>query len=111
MNRKKLDQLKARHAHLHRNSAKTGDLVDLATSLGRKAVKRGKHPMYESEPFPNLFALSIPFHGGAADVAIGTKRSILTQLEDDLSEWEGRLRGEDYGGNENNQDEDDQDNE
>jgi hypothetical protein len=49
--------------------------------------------MWESEQF-DLFALSIPDHGGK-DLAIGTQRSILNQLEDDVLAWEERLSGED----------------
>jgi hypothetical protein len=49
--------------------------------------------MWESTEFDDLFVLSIPHHGGR-DLAPGTKKSILDQLEDDLLAWEERL-GED----------------
>jgi hypothetical protein len=89
MTRKKLDEIKARHAHIWRlNTAKSVDLVGLAIQLGRQRVKRGKHPMWESNPFPFLQALSIPVHGGSGDLKKGTKNSILTQLEEDIAEWD-----------------------
>lgn len=50
--------------------------------------------MWESEAFIELYALSIPDHGGR-DLAIGTKNSILDQLEDDILAWEERLGDED----------------
>ena len=50
-------------------------------------MKRGKEPMYESEPFPQLRALSIPNHKGK-DMAPGTRNSILNQLEEDADAWD-----------------------
>jgi len=49
--------------------------------------------MWVSSEFPTLFPLSIPHHGGR-DLAIGTQRSILDQLEDDVLAWEGKLENE-----------------
>lgn len=46
--------------------------------------------MWESTQFPHLFVLSIPYHSGR-DIPIGTKKSILDQLEDDIFEWEQLL--------------------
>ena len=46
--------------------------------------------MWVSDPFPHLFVLSIPDHGGR-DIPIGTKKSILDQLEEDIFEWEQLL--------------------
>jgi hypothetical protein len=40
--------------------------------------------------FDELFPLSIPRHGGR-DLSVGTQRSILDQLEDDVLAWEVRL--------------------
>ncbi len=54
--------------------------------------------MWESTEFPDLFVLSIPHHGGK-DLALGTKRSILDLLEDDMLAWEERI--EDGDGEEN----------
>lgn len=52
--------------------------------------------MWESTEF-DLYPLSIPRHGGR-DLAIGTKRSILDQLEDDVQAWEQRLLEEEDEG-------------
>ena len=62
----------------------------MAKRLGRKKVKRGSEPMWENKEFPDLFVLSIPDHGGR-DLAVGTKNSILDQLEDDIAAWEARF--------------------
>jgi hypothetical protein len=67
-------------------------------------VKRGKEPMWESTEFDELYPLSIPHHGGR-DLAIGTKNSILDQLEGDVCAWEARLaddEDEEDGGEEQN---------
>ncbi|MBV9636642.1 MAG: type II toxin-antitoxin system HicA family toxin [Methylobacteriaceae bacterium] len=58
-------------------------------------VKRGKEPMWESAEFDELYVLAIPRHGNR-DLAPGTKKSILDQLEDDVLAWEERL-GDDEG--------------
>ena len=56
-----------------------------------QAVKRGKHPRDESDPFPHLYPLSIPFHGGSAGNIIpqraemvGTVRSFDPAIRDML---------------------------
>jgi len=61
--------------------------------------------MWESTEF-DLFVLSIPHHGGR-DLAPGTKKSILDQLEDDLLAWEERL-GEDERVEDEGEDDDDE---
>jgi hypothetical protein len=93
MSRKKLDQLKRELEQMRRSPQNARALQGLAKRLGRKPVKRGKEPMWESPEFADLYALSIPDHGGR-DLAIGTKNSILNQLEDDILAWEERLEGE-----------------
>ncbi len=70
-------------------------LEKLAAQLGRKRVKRGKEPIWESADF-NLFPLAIPHHGGK-DLPPGTKNSVLNQLEDDILAWEEELSEEDDG--------------
>ena len=50
--------------------------------------------MWLSEEFPDLYVLSIPDHGGK-DLSIGTRNSILNQLEDDILAWEEALPVED----------------
>ena len=52
-----------------------------------------------STEFDTLFPLAIPHHGGR-DLTIGTKNSILSQLELDIVEWEQRLDEEDGDSNE-----------
>jgi hypothetical protein len=75
---------------LRRSPQKPATLESLAGRLGRKLVKRGKEPMWENIEFDELFPLSIPRHGGR-DLSVGTQRSILDQLEDDVLAWEVRL--------------------
>jgi hypothetical protein len=90
MNRKKLNKVKRELIQLRRSPQKAATLESLAGRLGRKLVKRGKEPMWENVEFDELFPLSIPRHGGR-DLSVGTKRSILDQLEDDVLAWEVRL--------------------
>jgi hypothetical protein len=95
MNRKRLDKLKREIALARRSPQKAADLERFARRLGRRSVKkRGKEPMWESAEFDDLFVLSIPHHGGR-DLAPGTQRSILDQLEDDILAWEEKLNDED----------------
>jgi len=91
MNSKSLNRLKRRHVAL-RNGADIPRrvLVNLAKALGRKPSPSGKEPMYVSEFFP-IRPLSIPAHRMVKEY---TAKSILNQLEEDISHWEDRLRGE-----------------
>lgn len=93
MNLKRLTKLKRELDALSRGQAKAGELESLAIRLGRKQVKRGKEPVWESEAFPILFPLSIPHHGGR-DIPVGTRRSILRQLLEDIEAWEFALTGQ-----------------
>lgn len=94
MDRKKLQTLKRELLALRRSPQKARALERFAGKLGRKKVKRGKEPMWESAEFGELFVLSIPHHGGSGDLPHGTKMSILDQLEDDVLAWEERLDAE-----------------
>ena len=87
MTRKKLKALWRKLDELRRSPHKAIAVQRFARQLGRRKVKRGKEPNWESDAFPNLRPLSIPDHGGK-DLSIGTKNSILNQLEDDLICWE-----------------------
>jgi hypothetical protein len=71
---------------------RAADIEALAIELGRKRRrgKRSKEPTWISKEFDDLFPLAIPHHGGR-DLTIGTKNSILSQLELDIAEWERRL--------------------
>jgi len=46
--------------------------------------------MWVSTEFPKLPPLSIPDHGGK-DYPPGTRKSILNQLEDDITAWDERI--------------------
>ena len=107
MNAKQLDRIKREVAEARRAPRNATALERLAGRLGRRLVKRGKHPMWESEMFNDLFALSIPHHGGK-DLPTGTKNRILDQLGDDILAWEETLpRGEDDEEGHKNEGEDD----
>jgi hypothetical protein len=90
MTRKRLAKLKRELAERRRSPQKARDLERLAQKLGRKKVKRGAEPMWESTEFSELFVLSIPHHG-SRDLAIGTQNSILDQLEEDVVAWDARI--------------------
>jgi hypothetical protein len=92
MNRKRLNKLKRRLLHFRNSTARAADIEALATELGRRKRKgkRSKEPTWVSTEFGNLFPLAIPHHG-SRDLTIGTKNSILSQLELDIAEWERRL--------------------
>jgi hypothetical protein len=92
MNRKRLNKLKRQLFQLRRTSVRAADVEALAIELGRmkRKGKRSKEPTWVSTEFGNLFPLAIPHHG-SRDLTIGTKNSILSQLELDIAEWEQRL--------------------
>ena len=92
MNSKRLNKLKCRLLQLRHASVRAADIETLATELGRRKRKgkRSKEPTWVSTEFDNLFPLAIPHHG-SRDLTIGTKNSILNQLELDIAEWEQRL--------------------
>lgn len=93
MKRNKLDKLKREGERLRRSAANAEALQKYAKSLGRKLAKRGKEPTWLNKEFPTLRPLSIPDHGGK-DLAIGTKNSILNQLEDDQIAWDEKITSE-----------------
>jgi hypothetical protein len=90
MNRKRLTKLRAQLEQMRLSPQRAASLEGLAGKLGRKPVKRGKEPTWESEEFSDLRPLSIPHHGGR-DLALGTRNSILNQLEDDVNAWDMKL--------------------
>ncbi len=95
MNARKLGRLRSRLAEMRRSPQRARALESLARQLGRQRAKRGKEPMWESAGF-GLFPLAIPHHGGR-DLPVGTKNSILNQLEEDILAWEEELSEEDDG--------------
>ena len=92
MNSNRLNKLKRWLLQLRHASVRTANIETLATELGRRKRKgkRSKEPTWVSTEFDNLFPLAIPHHG-SRDLTIGTKNSILNQLELDIAEWEQRL--------------------
>ena len=95
MNAKKLGKIRNRLVEMRLSPQGARALEKLAGQLGRKSVKRGKEPMWESGDF-NLWPLAIPRHGGR-DLSVGTKNSVLDQLEEDIFAWEEKLSEEDDG--------------
>lgn len=93
MNRKKLKKLSRELARLRRAPQRAQALESLAQALGRKLDNRGKEPVWVSTEFNDLRPVSIPHHG-SSDVSIGTKNSILDQLEDDILAWDMILKEE-----------------
>jgi len=91
MNLNGLNRLKRRHVAF-RNGADIPRrlLVNLAKALGRKPSPAGKEPMYVSEFFP-IRPLAIPSHQMVKEY---TAKSILNQLEEDISHWEEYLKEE-----------------
>jgi hypothetical protein len=101
MTPKKLDKLRGEILQRRRAPQKAADLEGIARRLGRKRINRGKHPMWESQDFPKLYVLSIPDHG-SKDLPVGTRNSILDQLEDDILAWEELIQAEEEHENDNN---------
>ena len=95
MDQNKLQKLRKELADLRRSPQRARALESLAKRLGRKLVKRGKHPMWESTEFDWLFPLSIPHH--RKDLPQKTRKSILDQLDTDIDAWDERLLEEDDG--------------
>ena len=93
MNRSKLEKIKREIRQLRRSPQKAVALERLAKRLGRKSVKRGKEPVWESQALDEVFAVAIPRHG-TRDLAPGTQRNILDALEEDVLVWEERLPNE-----------------
>ena len=89
MTRAKLRKLIAVHGALRRKGGVSArELQDLATGLGRtKFTGRGKEPTWINPELPELRPLSIPDHGNARDLKIGTKNNILSQLQEDIDAW------------------------
>jgi predicted RNA binding protein YcfA (HicA-like mRNA interferase family) len=91
MTRRKLAALKREVSACRNTQVKAKTLISLARRLGRKKENRGKEPTYVSLKFPDLPPLAIPAHGGK-DLRLGTMRSIVSSLEDDIARWKEELR-------------------
>src|SRR5262249_10196667 len=90
MTYEKLEKIKKLIADCRGKLNRHGDLERIALKLGRRRVKRGKEPTYESMAFPNANVVTIPNHAGKT-VKRGTAANILNQLEEDVDRWEQRL--------------------
>ena len=82
---------KAHEAHealRRKGGVSSREMQELASALGRtRFTGRGKEPTWINEQLPHLRPISIPDHGGGRDLKPGTKKSILTQLQQDLDAW------------------------
>jgi hypothetical protein len=85
MDRKALDKLRAEFEAMREVPQRGSDVANLAERLGRKRVKRGSEPTWESEL--DIPVLTIPMHG-SKNLKKGTQKSIFIQLEDDFIAWE-----------------------
>ena len=95
----KVKRLRRDHNRLSRQRGiKYKELTGLARRLGRKRRKgRGGDQAWESEPFPDLRATTIPEHPGDMNPFIA--KGILNALEEDLERLEEGLgSGEDQEG-------------
>jgi hypothetical protein len=90
MNRKKLGKLQDELDQMRASSCRAADVQSLAARLGRNLGNRGKHPMWVSDEFKELFALSIPDHGGR-DLSRHVKKKILDNLQQDIFAWDAKL--------------------
>ena len=92
MDRKKLNKLKGELDALRRGRHKARAFQSLAGQLGRRMNStRGKHPVWESYEFPDLYPLSIPDHGHGKDISPGVQKTILNCLEEDIIRHEQEL--------------------
>lgn len=80
--RKTLEELK-----LKPKSIKPRELISLVQSLGFNVSNRGKEPVYEKEDRP--YPIAIPNHPG--DLAVGTAKNILKDIEREIEHEEDRL--------------------
>lgn len=89
MNLKALKKIKRQLKEMEKSpyNRKPEDFVSIAKQLGRTRANRGKEPTYTRERDPSLSPpLSIPNHPG--DVKLGTARSIIDALLNDVDDWE-----------------------
>ena len=88
MNKKKLAEIKRELKGMYQSPQNRNhkDFISIAKQLGRREVKRGKEPTYVKDDNPVLCPpLSIPKHG---DLKVGTARSIIQALLNDVDVWE-----------------------
>jgi predicted RNA binding protein YcfA (HicA-like mRNA interferase family) len=106
MNRKKLEKLRREIEQRRASPQKATAIERLARKLGRRKVKRGSEPTWESD-LPGVYPMGIPHHGNK-DLAPGTRNNILNQLEEqDLAAWEAKLSSNGHDGHNGSEDDDD----
>ena len=89
MDKKTLKEIKRQLNEMYKypRNRKTKDFISIAEKLGRKKFIRGKEPTYIRDDSPVLCPpLSIPYHSG--DMPLGTARSIINALLNDVDVWE-----------------------
>lgn len=92
MKRDQLDEIRRalREIRKHPAGRRASDLERYADQVGRQLDNRGKEPTWVRKNDPSLSPpLSIPHH--SKDMKLGTVRSIVDQLLDDLDSWEQYL--------------------
>ncbi len=95
MNLRTLSKIKRELLQIYKSpqGRKALEFESLAKQLGRYKDNRGKEPTYTRARDPALAPpLSIPNHG---DLKIGTARSIVNTLLNDVDEWEIFLKEND----------------
>jgi predicted RNA binding protein YcfA (HicA-like mRNA interferase family) len=89
MDRKTLEKLRGELEAMKGVPQRGSDVASLAERLGRKRVKRGKEPTFESDF--DIPVITIPMHGSKS-LKNGTQRGILIQLEDALHRMGAKIR-------------------
>jgi hypothetical protein len=89
LDRRRLDKIDRQLQSIQASpyGVRASDLVSLAVKLGRNKVNRGKEPTYERGvliPGSVAFPLTIPGHAG--DLKVGTVKSIVNALQNDVDE-------------------------
>jgi HicA-like toxin of HicAB toxin-antitoxin system len=94
MTSQKLKKIKQEIAAARQRTNKYRDLEKIAASLERVlamgAQSRGKEPTFISTAFDRINPITIPNHPGR-DIARGTAKAILNQLEEDVLRFEKLL--------------------
>ncbi len=83
---KRLRRLLEKYRRQSKGDIASNKLEQLAESLGRRRVSRGKHPTFESVLLPNSRPLTIPHHSKKLNRYVAD--DILMQLEEDIDRLE-----------------------
>lgn len=89
MDRRRLRKIKEELDAISRSpfGRKSRDLERIAKALGRERFNRGSEPNYVRTEEPRFtYPLSIPHH--SSDLKVGTTKSIVRSLYDDVATWE-----------------------